>query len=200
MSPDGNRGRQQGAPRGPMGSVVRSPESRRPTAKRDVPVLSRPVTRPAAAPTWAQTPGLLVSSGAPHLPAPLVQVPPRPRPRSPGCASPSVPVASGAGRWRRRTKHCRGCVAVGQAPQCVLGNVVSVLKAGPKERVSRCFEWAGLVRRSVRGKSSGKRRSLVGFVGRRVSTWASGALSSRGCLPDAGECGRGRTRVSCVRF
>ncbi|XDB60525.1 hypothetical protein AB1E18_013893 [Capra hircus] len=42
-----------------MGSVVRSPESRRPTAKRDVPVLSRPVTRPAAAPSPAQTPGLL---------------------------------------------------------------------------------------------------------------------------------------------
>lgn len=83
MSPDGNRGRQQGAPRGPMGSVVRSPESRRPTAKRDVPVLSRPVTRPAAAPSWAQTPGLLVRSGAPHLPAPLVQVPPRPRPPQP---------------------------------------------------------------------------------------------------------------------
>ena len=83
------------------------------------------VTRPAAAPSPAQTPGLLVSSGAPHLPTPPVQAPRGRAPSSPGCASSSVPVDSGAGRRRRRTKHCRCCVAVGQAPQCLLGNVVS---------------------------------------------------------------------------
>lgn len=71
------------APRGTMGSVVQSRESRRPTMKRDVRVLPRPATRPAAALSPAWTPERLASSEAPHLPPPRVQLPPWSRPAQP---------------------------------------------------------------------------------------------------------------------
>lgn len=150
------------APRGLMGNVVQSQGGRRPKLSETFRFF------PGLRPARPQRPLSHGHQSSRQTPEPLTCRLLGSRchcgcaPRIPRCASSSVPADSpqGAGRWRRRTKPLQCCVAIGSAPRCRLGDVVSRRK-GRSQDVSRGLEvfWSGQ-EQSVRG---GRR-----VTGRRV--------------------------------